>query len=837
MAETIACCNTVLRTVASQATKIHCAQEKQTWDSVADVVLKKTMAVENSSGTGKNAGNGDAKQWNQLLWTSMISQHVKSGQARQALEVFRRMQDSGGKPSTHAFVAALKACCSLQDLETARSIHSLVVECGLDSDVYVGTMLIDVYAKCGSLVNARRVFEAMPQRNVVSWSAMISGYAQVQQGKVALQLYEQMQHAGVIPNDRTYVGVLKACSSLAGWEEGTDTTQRKWCIEKVRTIHQEIVRGGFESDVFVGNMLLDVYAKCGCLPDARRVFERMPRRSVVSWSAMIFGYAQMEQGEEALKLFARMKVEGIGPNDRTYVSVLKAYSSLAALEEENRTDGRGAKKMYLEQVKAIHSDLARSGFESNSFVANMLVDVYAKCGSLVDATVVFNSMQHRNVVSWTSLILGHAQMEEGEEALHLYFRMEEEGVVPNDRTYVAVLKACSSLASSEDSKSGEGTAVKRRCLDHVNAIHVKIIRDKYESNLFVGNMLVDVYAKCGSLLEARRVFESLPRRNVVSWNSMILGYAQTEDAAEEALNLFARMQSEDVVPDERTFLGAIKACSYVGDLERGKFIHSLISKAGLKATQAFVASCLIDMYGKCGSMVDAQLVFDALPARDIVVWNALLAGYARQGNKDVIFHLFEKLTQESVRPNGSTFLSVFTVCNHAGLVDEGRDYWQAMSQEFGISPALEHYSCMIDLLGRAGQVDAAMAMAKNMPFQADAVVWESVLGACQKWKKVDLGKEAFQYAVKLDSNDAAAYVLMSNIYAGAGMWEEADSIQAMRVKAGAWKQPGQTLWTDVDGVVHAFVVGVDHPESQDINENLGNLLGRMKEEGIVWKKR
>lgn len=781
--------------------------------------------------------NSRSSQMNEFSWTALISKHTRSGQGRQALRIYEEMRDSGVQPTTYTYVAALKACSILQDLESVRHIHAHVVQSGMESDAFVGAKLVDVYVKCKSLAEARNVFEKIRRPDVVLWTAMILGYAHMDEGTLALKLYEQMQSEGVAPDARAFIGALKACRSLASSEQENRQDGRGLkarCLRQLRSIHADIVKSGCESSLFVGNLLVDVYAKCGCLAEASSFFEAMPHRDVVSWNALIFGYSNMEMGKEALDLYDRMQNEGVVPDDRTYVAALKACSILAGAENGDEADGMMlVKRHWLKQVQTIHSDISRSGCESTMFVGTMLVDAYAKCGSVVDARRVFEMMPRRDVLSWNALILGHAQVNEGECSLQLYAEMQREGVVPNDRTFVCVLKACSSLAGQEDWEVSHGKHLKERSLQHVRRIHSDVLEKQCESDLFVGTMLVDAYAKCGSLPDARRIFELMPKRDVVSWNAMILGYAQMEQG-DSALQLYTRMQLEGVAQDDRTYVAALLACGSMAGVEKGRDIHAELAKTGSVTRDAFLASSLIDMYGKCGSMLEAQQLFDALPTRNVVTWSALIAGYARQGDCDLVFDLFQTMTQEGIEPNGVTFVSLLAACSHSGLVDKGEKYFQAMTADYCITPALKHYTCMVDLLGRAGEVDKAMAMVQAMPFQPDGAVWETVLGACKKWGNVELGRLAFECALKLDRNDAAAYVLMSNIYAASQMWDEAREIQTMRLNIRAWKRPGQSWWTDLNGTVHGFLVGdKEHPETNAIYAKLKDLVDEMKSKGYV----
>ncbi|KAH8958034.1 hypothetical protein BDL97_07G123400 [Sphagnum fallax] len=417
---------------------------------------------------------------NVVTWNAMVLGHVKCGQGQKALELFQQMQQEGVQPNSVTFVGVLNACASMIALEEGRCVHQHIIRCGWDSDVFVGSSLVDMYAKCGSMEDAWSVFNKMPSRDVVTWTAMILGYVQCRQGQKALELFQQMQQEGVRPDSVTFVAVLNACASVIALEEG-------------RSVHVQIIQNGLDSEVFVGSSLVDMYAKCGSIEEACRVFSKMPSRDVVTWNAMLLGHVKCGQGQKALELFRQMQQEGVQPDSATFVAALNACASVAALEE-----GR-----------CIHNQIIQSCLELDVFVGSSLVDMYAKCGNIEDAWTVFNKMPSRNVVTWTAMVLGHVKCGQGQKALELFQQMQQEGVQPNSVTFVGVLNACASMIALEEG----------RC------VHQHIIRCGWDSDVFVGSSLVDMYAKCGSMEDAWSVFNKMPSRDVVTWTTILGGCA------------------------------------------------------------------------------------------------------------------------------------------------------------------------------------------------------------------------------------------------------------------------------------------------------------------------
>lgn len=781
-----------------------------------------------------------------VSWTALILGYTQLDKGEEALTLYQQMLTQGFFPDARTYFATLRACskvaasdnrksfCGLsvnhRCLQTVRAIHANVIKAQFELNVFVANMLVDAYAKCGSLDDARRVFDMLPSRHVPSWTAMIVGYVQVDNCQEAFRIFTLMPNEGL--GCRTYVIALRACTALAasrGVRGRNAMLVHEQCLDFVRAIHAKISKDKCELNVFVGTMLVDAYTKCGSLKDAREVFDILPQRTVVSWTAMIFGYAEYGDAEGALELYNQMQQQGVEPDGPIYVSALKACSTMAQSRQKPQGNATTVEERCLERVRAIHTDLANGKFElGNASVANALVHAYAKCGSLEEARCVFERLCCRDVVSWNTMILGYVQMGNADEALQLYFRMQTEGVVPDSWTYVSVLKACASVAESDDTLAGNHVFVRERCIEIVKAIHLCIQKAKV-SNLFVETMLVDAYVRCGNLEDAGAVFQSMPNRDVVAWNAIISGHAQV-GRGEEALQFYNRMQEEGVMPDGQTYVCALNACSIVGGLDRGREIHAQILKHGYYANDLFVTDSLIDMYGKCGSVEDAQRVFDAMPRKETGPWNALMAGYAHQGETGAVFNLFHRMKQQNVQPDGITFLAVLTACSHGGLVDKGHECFQSMGTEYGISPTIKHFTCMTDLLGRAGHLQKAMGSLETMCLEPNSVFWRTVLGACQKWGDTTVARQALDAAVTMKKDDGAAYELMSNIYSGASMHEEAEAMRATQAKSRAWTRPGRSWLTDVSGNEHAFMVGSSgQPENSFMYLTLKELSTKIKE--------
>ncbi|KAJ7300180.1 hypothetical protein O6H91_Y053900 [Diphasiastrum complanatum] len=680
---------------------------------------------------------------NVFSWSVMIAGYAQQGLGKEALALYEQMKQEDVQPNNVTYVVLLNACASIAALEQGKQLHSHIIKSGFESDVVVGNTLIDMYAKCGSIEHALQVFKNMHERNVVSWNAMIAGYAHHGLVKEALAMYGQLIEEGGQTNKVTFAVLLKACASIAALEQG-------------KQLHSHIIKSCFESDVMVCSALVDMYAKCGCTEDAREVFNNMNERDVVAWNAMIAGYAQQGLGNEALALYEQMKKECLQSNNVTYVVLLKAFASTAALE----------------QVKQLHSDIIRSGFASDVSVGNTLIDTYAKCGCIEDAGNVFFEMNERDVITWTAMIAGYTQQGLGKEALALYEQMKQDDVQPDNFTYAALLNACASVAALEQGKE----------------LHSHIIISGFELDVIVENALVDMYGKCGSIEHAREVFNNMNERNVVSWNAMIGGFAQ-HGLGKEAFVLYEQMKQEAVEINDVTFVILLKACASMASLEQGKQLHSDIIKSGFRSN-VIVGNALVDMYAKCGCVEDAHAVFNNIHERNLVSWNSIIAGYAQQGLGKEALTLLDQMQREGTKPNEVTFVTVLSACSHCGLVDEGRHIFHSMYENHAVTPTMDHYACMVDLLGRAGCLADAEDFVNRIPIQPDAVVWMTLLGAARNHANVKIGRHAFDSVMKLQPENAAAYVLLSNIYAAAGRRDEVANLREEMKDVGVQRQPG-----------------------------------------------
>eukprot|EP01018_Ginkgo_biloba_P037865 Gb_08118 [translate_table: standard] len=633
-------------------------------------------------------------------------------------------------------------------------------------------------------------------------------YAQHGLGEESLKLFSQMLSENARPDCFTFAPLLKACANAGVLERG-------------KVVHGQIVKAESKSDMFVGNALLDMYAKCRSIDFARHVFDKMPERDIVSWTSIIAGYTQNGKYEEALSIFGQMQSAGLKADEFIFSCLLRVCTSAAALAHGKQIHTQIIRTWLctdtdvLKQSKLLQTQIIRAESKLDIFVGNALLDMYAKCGSIENARCVFNKMSDRDVVSWTTMIQGHTQRGNCEDALKLFGQMQSTGMKPDEFVFSSVLRACASVAAFEQGKQ----------------IHAQIIRVGFALNGTVGNALIDMYAKCDSIKDARHVFGEMIIRDMVSWTAMIVGYAQ-HGYAEEALLLFWQMQQEGMKFDQFVLASVISACASLAALEQGKQVHDSITESRIEL-DIFVASALVDMYAKCGSIEDARGVFDKMLKKDTVAWNMMIAGYAQHGQGEEALKLFLKMEQAGLKPDDCTFVRLLSACSHGGLVDAGRHYFHSMTRDYGITPIVDHYVCMVDLLGRAGHLDEAVDFINKMPFEPNAVVWRALLGACRTHGNMELGQHAAEQILQLEPQNAATYVLLSNMYSAAGRWDDVAQVRNLMKDRRVKKKPGRT-WIEVNNWVHSFVAeDKSHSHMKEIYAMLERLAGQMKEAGYV----
>ncbi|XP_062095760.1 pentatricopeptide repeat-containing protein At5g04780, mitochondrial-like [Humulus lupulus] len=721
-----------------------------------------------------------------VSWSALISGYVQNGLGAEALLAFHDMHLLGVKSNEFTFPSVLKACSITKDLNLGKQVHGIALVTGFESDVFVANTLVCMYAKCGEFVDSRRLFDEIPERDVVSWNSLFSCYIQRDHCREAVKLFMEMIVSGIRPNEFTLSSIINACAGLG------DGTQGK-------KIHGFLVKLGYESDPFSANALVDMYAKVGGLEEAISAFKEIAQPDIVSWNAIIAGCVHHEDHEWALKLIMDMKRSGLCLNMFTLSSALKACAGLG-LKEFGRQ---------------LHSSLIKMDTKSDVFVDVGLIDMYSKCKMMKDARMVHSLMPKKNLIAWNAIITGHSQNGEDIEALWIFSEVYKQQIGFNRTTLSTVLKSTATL----------------QAIKVCQQIHAISVKTGYQSDIYVINSFLDTYAKCSQVKDAARIFEECTVGDLVAFTSMIAAYAQYGQG-EEALKLYSEMQDKGIRPDPFVCSSLLNACANLSAYEQGKQIHVHILKFGFMS-DVFAGNSLVNMYAKCGSIDDAGRSFSEIAARGIVSWSAMIGGLAQHGHGEEALKMFDEMLKDGVQPNHITLVSVLCACNHAGLVTEARNYFESMKELFGIEPMQEHYACMIDLLGRAGKLDEAMELVNTMPFQPNGSVWGSLLGAARIHKHVELGRRAAEMLLILEPEKSGTLVLLANIYASAGLWENVADVRRLMKYNKVKKEPGIS-WIEVQDKVHTFIVrDISHSRSKEIYAKLDELRDLMIKAGYV----
>ncbi|XP_061364402.1 pentatricopeptide repeat-containing protein At4g33990 [Gastrolobium bilobum] len=675
---------------------------------------------------------------------------------------------------------------SCTKVDVAKRLHALLMVLGKAQNVLLSTKLVNLYATLGDVSLSRDTFNQIKRKNIYAWNSMLAAYVRCGRYCEAMTcVNELLSISGPRPDFYTFPPVLKACAHLVDGKK----------------LHCLVLKMGFEHDVFVAASLIHLYSRFGALDVAYKLFVDMPVRDVGSWNAMISGFCQNGNAVEALYVLNSMKVEGVKMDTVTVSSILP----ICALSNN-----------ILSGV-LIHLYVIKHGLVADVFVSNALINMYSKFGRLQDAHRVFDHMKVRDLVSWNSIIAAYEQNDDPTTALEFFKRMQFVGIRPDLLTVVSLASIFGQLSHQGFSRSVHGFVMRREWL---------------EEDVVIGNALVNMYAKLGAMDCALTVFEHLPIKDIISWNTLITGYAQN-GLASEAIDAYNMMEeSRKISPNQGTWVSILPAYSHVGALQQGMKIHGRLIKNCLYL-DVFVATCLIDMYGKCGRLEDAMSLFYEIPRETSVPWNAIISSLGIHGHGEEAVQLFKDMLAEGVKADHITFVSLLSACSHSGLVDEGQWCFDMMQKEYEIKPSLKHYGCMVDLLGRAGYLEKAYNLVSNMPLKADASIWGALLGACRIHGNAELGAFASNRLLEVDSENVGYYVLLSNIYANVGKWEGVVKVRSLARDRGLRKTPG---WSSVvvGSIVEVFYTGNQtHPQCTEIYEELRALTAKMKSLGYV----
>ncbi|KAK9168379.1 hypothetical protein Syun_000519 [Stephania yunnanensis] len=538
-----------------------------------------------------------------------------------------------------------------------------------------------------------------------------------------------------------------------------------------QSYHALVIKKGLAFDKFAATAVAGMYAKCGEVEDASKLFDQCPDMDIVSWNNLILGYAINGFFDRALNLFVQVQKEEIGPNAYTFSIVIGACATSVAVNEG----------------KQIHGLVVKMHYSSNTVVNNSLLTMYCKFGMMDEVEILFKEHPSRNHITWTAIITGFYRQECFEKALWEFHCMRHSEVAPNERTFAVAL---ASSGGMRDSSFG-------------TMLHALTIKNGMAArNVFVGTAILDMYSAVGEMGSAEKQLDEMNGLSSINvpWNALIAGHVsngENEDAM-EALN---RMLDTGIECDEFTYSNILKAASSLPSLAAGEQIHSCIIKTKYEANM-HVASSLVEMYTNCGILANAERVFNQMREQDVVSWNSMVKAYSQHGHPNKAILLFHKMA-EGIRPTSATFVSVISACSHSGLVEEGLEHFKTMLQYYEITPEEAHYCCIVDLLGRAGRLEEARDFINNSPIEPSASIWRPLLAASRQHHNLQMAEFAAEQILREDFSDPTVHVTLSNMYAKEGRWSDAEKQRNLMKLKDVEKEPGSS-WVEANRRLYKF---------------------------------
>lgn len=727
---------------------------------------------------------------NLFQWNAVISSYSKNELYHEVLEMFIKMiSKTDLLPDNFTFPCVIKACAGISDVGIGLAVHGLVVKTGLVEDVFVGNALVSFYGTHGFVSDALKQFDIMPERNLVSWNSMIrvfsdNGFSE-ESFLLLGEMMEEDDDGAFMPDVATVVTVLPVCA-------------REREIGVGKGVHGWAVKLSLDKELVVNNALMDMYAKCGCITDAQMIFKLNNNKNVISWNTMVGGVSAEGDIHGTFDLLRQM----LAGSEDVKVDEVTILNAVPVCFDES----------VLPTLKELHCYSLKQEFVHNELVANAFISSYAKCGSLSYAQHVFHGIRSKTLNSWNVLIGGYAQSSYPRFSLDAHLQMINSGLLPDSYTVCSLLSACSKLKSLRLGKE----------------VHGFIVRNWLGRDPFVYLSVLSLYIHCEELCTVQVLFDAMEDKSLVSWNTVITGYLQN-GFPERALGLFRQMVLYRFQPCEISMMTVFGACSLLPSLRLGREAHAYALKHLLEEN-AFIACSIIDMYAKNGSISQSLKVFNGLKEKSAASWNAMIMGYGIHGRAKEAIKLFEEMQRTGHNPDDLTFLGVLTACNHSGLIHEGLRYLDQMKSSFGLKPNLKHYACVIDMLGRAGQLDKALRVAtEEMSEEPDVGIWNSLLSSCRIHENLEMGEKVASKLLVLEPEKPENYVLLSNLYAGLGKWDDVRKVR-QRMKEMSIRKDAGCSWIELNGKGFSFVAGESPSGSFEEIKSLWSIL-EMK----IWK--
>lgn len=660
----------------------------------------------------------------------------------------------------------------------AQAIHGSLVKSRFVDDVFVDNNLMNAYSKFDKMGDAQKVFDGMLVRNTVSWTTLMKGYLKNGDFESVFRIGRDMYKLGEKFNEHTCSVVLQACKSPEDHIHGEQ-------------VHTFVIKNGLEENVVVATSLVSMYSRSSQLGDAEKVFNGIAVKDVQCMNYMILEYGKAGLDQKAFQVFVDLLNDGLKPNDYTFTNTISAFDSSLGLNEG----------------KQLHGLAVKYGFMAETPLGNALITMYGQHGMVKEAERIFVELDEKSLISWSAILSVFVKNGYAKKALIFFLHMLEIGMYVDSGCLCIILDGLSECSNLETGLQIHGLAVK---LGHASDVNI-------------GTGLIDWYAKCGCFRSARSVFDRLPSKTIASFNAILVGYLNSniENDEEDPMVFLSNLRFNGLRPDWVTFSRLLSLYADQACLVAGKSLHAYTIKMGLESESA-VGNAVINMYAKCGNIQDAHQMFRNT-SHDRVTWNVIISAYSLHGEGNKALLLFEHMKEEGFSPDEITILAVLQACSYSGLWENGLSLFNEMEPKYGIKPVIEHFACMVDLLGRAGKLSEAMDVIRNSPFSDSPLLWRTLVNACKLSGDLQLGMSASKKLLDLAPKEASSYILVSNMYAEGGMLEEAAKVRTAMNDLKLVKETGSS-WIEIDNEIHSFIASDrSHPESREIYANLDLL--------------
>ncbi|GAV72278.1 PPR domain-containing protein/PPR_2 domain-containing protein [Cephalotus follicularis] len=682
---------------------------------------------------------------NIFSWTLIISSAVHGGEFGLGLEMYLGMTRGGLVPNEFAIGSAMKGCASLGATEFGLCIHCFSFKIGIEKNLFVGSSILNFYAKMGDISAAERVFVCMDNVDIGCWNALIGGYAQCGYGFEAVNVLSTMLYEGIEMDNCTFINALQGCSVVGDLNIG-------------RQIHGLIVRGEMGNYTSVMNVLTDMYIKNGGKRSALKVFGIMAaNKDIVSWNTVFGGFCQNDCPKEVASLFNQFMLTGTKPNHITFSVLFRQCGEL----------------LDLNFGVQIHCLAIKFGFFDDIDVMSFLINMLSRCGAVEMARLAFDSIPSKSTVIWNELMSAYNLNSCEPEALGSFCSFWESGTAANEYTFSIALEACC--------KSGN---------QHMGRqIHGTIVKSGFASNGSVSSSLIRAYVNFGILDDSFKFFDGLERLDMAFWGAMISALVH-QGYEYEAIRFLNSMLEAGEKPDEYIFGSILNGCAASAIYYHTKSIHAYIIKLGFDS-HVFVVSAVIDAYAKCGDIKSAMMAFgQSYKSNDVIVFNTMIMAYAHHGLVMEAMGIFERMKLANLQPSQATFVAVISACSHMGLVDEGRFLFESMDLEYGMQPSPHIYGSLVDMLSRNGCLKDAKHVIEVMPFNPWPAILRSLLSGCRIHGNKELGKWAAEKLHQLVPENHATGILLAKVYSEMGSWEDAAKVKREMMGRIVPKNPG-----------------------------------------------